>query len=79
MLNSLKVAFVEFANGKYQIVLCTFTFTKLVNPYRVPEETRSSLRNASRIHPHPRPPTPGGGGHTEKATSLPLITSGFSF
>lgn len=43
MLNSLKVALVEFANGKYQTILCPFTFTKFANPYYAPEETWSSL------------------------------------
>lgn len=46
MLNSLKVALVEFTNGKYQTILCPFTFTKFANPYYAPEETWSSLRNA---------------------------------
>lgn len=71
MLNSLKVALVEFANGKYQTILCPFTFTKFANPNYAPEETWSSLRNASRIHPNPGPLAPG---HAEEAASPPLIT-----
>lgn len=73
MLNSLKVALVEFANGKYQTILCPFTFTKFANPYYAPEETWSSLRNASRIHPNPGPLAPGLRGTRRRPHHLPSL------
>lgn len=75
MLNSLKVAVVEFANGKYQVILCPLT--RFAIPYYAPEETRSGLRDTSRTHPNQgRSPGARGGG---RILSPHHATSGFSF